>query len=642
MGLIDGAVDGFFKGKDWREGVEDRKRRRKIEDEQLSWDREDQQWRREDRAYTASERDQAKKRRDEEEAFWKDLAAGETTDAAPYETDPATPPETDAAPTTDTAAKSGPRRISLDQATPSMPTEPTQSTASQAATSAPATPAVAGVASHPSERRISLPPSDAAPPPPTMSGREQLSQLFQSQMTGPTQAGGAEGAPVLAPGAAQFAGQEQSWPAPQNPQGHTVPPRPIDPHPSMDTASARNQVIAQKQWDRDYSANYLPDGSPKNGTTQPMVDTRSPQQPAMLDMAEPPVSMPGSARARSPLPPASPPANFEGLANDPQLDANTRMGFAKAAREDASAQAAQRRITLADGNAQIGNYSANQPAALATPVTQEGTPAPSVAKAVETAPAPASDTKGGRSLVGPDMPVKTTDAAAKKAADKFVQGYHETEADKIRKFYLSRGEPEKAKLYSQWIKDENVSKAMGYWAEAVHAATIGDDDRFVQSISRAYNAKGYYDDGYSIVPEASGIHRDDSGQITGAQITFKNEKTGQVFTQNMDSSEDLYRLGVSMLSPEQVFEHGYSRVQAADGLRDAVSAKLAEKALTGGSLTPDAVLDTMKKMSAANAEFSFLSLDEQVAQALKFMQGGYGAPGGGAATDVPIAARPQG
>lgn len=636
MGLIDGAVDGFFKGKDWREGVEDRKRRRKIEDEQLSWDREDQQWKREDRSYTVSERDRTKKRRDEEEQFWKDLATGDGTDAAPADS-AAPPPETDAAPTQDAAAKPTSRRISLDQGAPATPSEPSTAPPQQSPAAAPATPAVVGVATHPSERRITLP-DQGQPAPQGPSGRQQLSDLFTSQITGPAQAGGAQGAPVLAPNAAQFAAPEQSWPAPQNPQGQTVPPRPIDPHPSMDAVSARQQVIAQKQWDRDFSVNYMPDGSPKNGQNQPTIDTRSPGQPPVPGMAEAAIDMPGSGRARSPLPPAPMPGGQEGLANDPRLDANTRMAAAKAAQEDTATQAAHRRIVLADGNAQGGNYSANQPAPLAAPQTTEGTPAPSVAKAAETVPEPAK----GRSIIGDGMPVKTTDAQAKKAADKFVDGYHKTEAQKVRDFYLSRGEPEKAKLYSQWIKDENVSEAMGYWAEAVHAATIGDDDRFVTSIARAYNAKGYYDDGYSIVPDASGIHRDEAGAITGAQITFKNDKTGQVFTQNLDSSEDLYRLGVNMLSPEQVFEHGYSRVQAADGLRDAVSAKLAEKALLGGSLTPDAVLDTMKKMSAANAEFSFLSLDEQVAQALKFMQGGYGAPGGGAATDIPIAARPQG
>ncbi|KAB2913688.1 MAG: hypothetical protein F9K30_19925, partial [Dechloromonas sp.] len=81
--FVTGAVGGYFQGKDWREGVEDRKRKRQMEDERFQWERSDQayteeerDWKREDRSHTVSERKREISRRDEEEAFFKSLVDG--------------------------------------------------------------------------------------------------------------------------------------------------------------------------------------------------------------------------------------------------------------------------------------------------------------------------------------------------------------------------------------------------------------------------------------------------------------------------------------------------------------------------------------------------------------------------------------
>lgn len=88
---IAGFIDGVFKGMDWREGRDDRARRRKMEDEEFGWAREDQEWQREDRSYTRSERKRLTEERDAERAAWEETAddmLGGTADARPATTDP--------------------------------------------------------------------------------------------------------------------------------------------------------------------------------------------------------------------------------------------------------------------------------------------------------------------------------------------------------------------------------------------------------------------------------------------------------------------------------------------------------------------------------------------------------------------------
>ncbi|WP_333826849.1 hypothetical protein [Pararhodobacter sp.] len=82
MAFFASFVQGVFQGMDWREGRDDRTRRRGIQDELLERDRERFGWEREDRthtqgerAHTASERRRAIQEREADLAAW-----GETTD----------------------------------------------------------------------------------------------------------------------------------------------------------------------------------------------------------------------------------------------------------------------------------------------------------------------------------------------------------------------------------------------------------------------------------------------------------------------------------------------------------------------------------------------------------------------------------
>lgn len=269
-----------------------------------------------------------------------------------------------------------------------------------------------------------------------------------------------------------------------------------------------------------------------------------------------------------------------------------------------------------------------------TPTTDAGTPQPSLDAVTETAP---------RTVTPTGKPKAPTKEDAVKAQGSFLERYAKEKVPEIVKFYVARGDHAKADAYQKWADDTLVKEAMRRWASAVHAATIGDDQGFVDGIAAAYNAKGYYDDGYSIVPEASGIHRDEAtGAILGAQVTFKDDATGQVFTQDFEGSEDLYRLGVDMLAPEQVFEIGWSRVQARDDIRNEVAKEIAKRGLSGG-VKADDVLSAMEKMAKANLQFQGLPVEQQVQLALDFLARFGGATPGAATTpaaEVPVAPRP--
>lgn len=104
MSGIGALIDGAFKGYTFGEGVKDVKRRRKIQDEEMDWAREDRDWAREDRKVAVAERDRLIKKRDDEEAAisdaYEDARQAHETRAA---TNPADLPGVTAAPTAPTA-----------------------------------------------------------------------------------------------------------------------------------------------------------------------------------------------------------------------------------------------------------------------------------------------------------------------------------------------------------------------------------------------------------------------------------------------------------------------------------------------------------------------------------------------------------
>lgn len=657
--FVTGAVGGYFQGKDWREGVEDRKRKRKMEDERFQWERSDRayieetrDWDREDRAHTARERNREISRRDEEEAFFKSLVDDTAPPAPGAQASPeAATPRRTVKPVETQATTAAPSPVS----TPAIPKDP-------------ATPPPAAAPSGPAANAATQPPAPAPAPARTIRLPQERQGTFFSdraaQIGAPKEvqnlaaaadaaqaalANGqilpearAEAEATVKAATEAIANAAQPKPAPQIPTtagGYTqqrgTPPGPPPGAPA-------GQVDALGRSPAEIAAalqSQAPSMAGRYAGRQIKVDPRiaaqvAPAQPPAPVVTDAPVTLPGSASART-APSASPMPSA--IAADTRLDHDTRNAAA-------ANQVRQGRVIAASPVAGARRYSALQPAPPATPApadtlpavtptTEAGTPQPSLEAVTETAP---------RTVTPTGKQKAPTKEETERATGSFLNRYAKEKVPEIVKFYVGRGDIAKAEAYQKWADDTLVKEAMRHWASAVHAATIGDDQGFVDGIAAAYNAKGYYDDGYSIVPEASGINRDEAGNVIGAQVTFKDNATGQVFTQDFEGSEDLYRLGVDMLAPEQVFEIGWSRVQAVDDIRKEVAREIAKNGL-GGAVKAEDVLSAMEQMAKANLQFQGLPVDEQVQLALDFLARFGGAVPGATTTpaaEVPVAPRP--
>lgn len=155
------------------------------------------------------------------------------------------------------------------------------------------------------------------------------------------------------------------------------------------------------------------------------------------------------------------------------------------------------------------------------------------------------------------------EASARKAAESQVgsldEFYSKVAAPKIYEQYLEI-DPEKAEAWRAWNEAKEVKRGQKLWAEAVTRANMGDFEGFGKKLVKAYNTRGYFDDGTEVKDWKT--LKDDQGNITGAQLTFKGPD-GKEFTQVVNGMEDAYRIGASMLSPENVFNTGWNEIQAA-------------------------------------------------------------------------------
>lgn len=155
------------------------------------------------------------------------------------------------------------------------------------------------------------------------------------------------------------------------------------------------------------------------------------------------------------------------------------------------------------------------------------------------------------------------ETSARKAAEGQVgsldEFYQKVAVPKIYEQYMEI-DPEKAETWMRWNEEKQVRQGQKYWSQAIGRANAGDFDGFGKYLVKAYNTRGYFDDGTEVKDWKT--LKDDKGNITGAQLTFKGPD-GKEFTQVVNGMEDAYRLGAFMLSPENVFNTGWSEIQAA-------------------------------------------------------------------------------
>jgi hypothetical protein len=257
--------------------------------------------------------------------------------------------------------------------------------------------------------------------------------------------------------------------------------------------------------------------------------------------------------------------------------------------------------------------------AVNAPVDQGG--APSVAIAAETAPT------AGRGVLGEDGPVKTTEAQRTRAVTSFLDHYAETAVPEIVQFYASRGDIERAEAFETWATSREARGTMESWAKSVHAASIGDDEAFLDHLGDTFNS---FDDGYEVVRDKSGFDRDEEGKIAGATVTFKNTQTGETFERKFEDQADIIEMGIYAMAPERIFDHLFGQLASAneitaDALKHqrAVDLAMIRSDGLGEQNTRNAALITSAKKHLSETNFatwSQLSTAEQNEMALEFVR----------------------
>lgn len=243
----------------------------------------------------------------------------------------------------------------------------------------------------------------------------------------------------------------------------------------------------------------------------------------------------------------------------------------------------------------------------------------------------------------------TDETQAKQQADAtvkpFMDYFAQKGAPRIQEAYTRAGQPEKAKAFGEWVKNDKVKRGVESWAKAAHAASRGDVDAFAKHMTDTYNSDGYFDDGTKI--EGSKKLTDKDGNITGFELTFKNQKTGETSTQTFSGMEDVYRFGLNFLSPEHTFEYGAKQVEGADRQRAEIAKEkrtqaykieadtnkaLLEQAIESAKRQgPQAVVDLTKRLDAImktlastempDSAYAKMSPDEKAAHAMGILRG---------------------
>lgn len=165
---------------------------------------------------------------------------------------------------------------------------------------------------------------------------------------------------------------------------------------------------------------------------------------------------------------------------------------------------------------------------------------------------------------------------ARKAADKqtasVLDYYRREHAPKVVEKLRAQNKLDEANAYEKWIDSEATQEGQKHWANAVIAARAEDAQGVADNLIKAYNAKGYFDNGYTATGK---MRTDDGGNITGVDIDITNDQTGQKHSTFLDN-ETLFKRGLDFMSPESVMKQGMEQIDAVNKARQQQAAKEAD------------------------------------------------------------------
>ena len=233
-------------------------------------------------------------------------------------------------------------------------------------------------------------------------------------------------------------------------------------------------------------------------------------------------------------------------------------------------------------------------------------------------PAAAQPSPQGRRIVAADP--AQFDKQATRAARSFMDHYRETAAPQIMEGFLKAGEPAKAEAFGKFIESGQTQEAMTHWSKAIFSAQTGNARAFAENLAKAYNTRGYFDDGINALIDKSAIEEDpETGEIYG-HITFANTETGEEVQMPFRGLDDLYRSGVGMLAPQEVFKRNLEQTDKADERRAQLLDTYSKEAGNNADKTEFEKVTKVMETLAKSTEGLSMTPDEQMAAAIAYVR----------------------
>lgn len=147
-------------------------------------------------------------------------------------------------------------------------------------------------------------------------------------------------------------------------------------------------------------------------------------------------------------------------------------------------------------------------------------------------------------------------ALAEKSAPSILDIFQKQGVPKIAEMYIEQGDPGKAEAWLTWAETRQSRKAQETWAKAWSATQVGNIEKAADHFFDLYKQM---DDNVTL--SGKEVVKDKEGNITGFNVKMRDKATGENRAVFVDR-EQLVNMGLSALSPPQMFEAVWKREEA--------------------------------------------------------------------------------
>lgn len=154
-----------------------------------------------------------------------------------------------------------------------------------------------------------------------------------------------------------------------------------------------------------------------------------------------------------------------------------------------------------------------------------------------------------------------TKAQVTTGAKTFMESWRQNGAPIIQRELIRQGRIKEAQDLEKWLKSDQAQAGMNAWAKGAFLAMTGDVSGSLDALADAFNATGYYDDGFLIDKEKSEILKDERGDPAGVRVVFRNQETGEE-SERVMQTDDFAQMALLATAPSEAFKASIERQKA--------------------------------------------------------------------------------